>query len=176
MTPEELQFAAEDFQIFLRSFCGFVSPSPSSAYGRNGYLQGLLLDGERKNGNHIALATGVSADAIQRLLNKAKWDADAVRDTFQKWIVETATVNEGETSRKPVVAFGEMTFPKRGQASAGVHRHKNVMTNKRENGQVGLFMSYDPRGQHRPILCDRRLFLPQEWCTDDDRAHTGRHP
>ena len=168
MTPEDFHQVAENFETYYNRFTNLF-PHPSVRQTARSYLQGLLLDGERKNGSHIAQATGMSSDAIQRLLNKAKWDADAVRDALQRWIVETANVNDNEHSQNAIVTIGETTFPKRGQNSVCVHRHTNSLTNKRENGQVGLFMSYDPRGQHRPILCDRRLFLPQEWCTDIDR-------
>lgn len=175
MTPKEFHQATENFQAYYDRFVGLL-PRSQVRHTAQCYLQGLLLDAERKHCTQIAQATGASPDAIQRLLNNARWDADAVRDALHRWIVETATVDDEESSPQPIVAIGETTFPKRGQHSVGVHRHKNALTNKRQNGQVGLFMSYDPRGLHRRILIDRCLFLPQEWCQDDDRRRQAHIP
>lgn len=53
------------------------------------YLVGLLGWVERKNSWQIAEAIGeVVPLGIQRLLNSAKWDADAVRDDLREYVVE----------------------------------------------------------------------------------------
>ncbi|HUY75686.1 MAG TPA: transposase, partial [Ktedonobacterales bacterium] len=53
------------------------------------YLQGLLSPVERKNGWQLAEEAGeVSPDGMQRLLNTAHWDADAVRDDLVAYVRE----------------------------------------------------------------------------------------
>ncbi len=48
-----------------------------------GYLQGLLSGCERKNGWQLAEWMGEAAPyAVQHLLDRARWDADAARDQF----------------------------------------------------------------------------------------------
>src|SRR5215208_3488607 len=53
------------------------------------YLVGLLGRVERKNGWQLAEAIGeTDPQGVQRLLNSAKWDADAVRDDLREYVVE----------------------------------------------------------------------------------------
>ncbi len=48
------------------------------------YLAGLLQRVERKNGWQLAEAIGEAGpQGVQRLLNAASWDADAVRDDLR---------------------------------------------------------------------------------------------
>lgn len=52
------------------------------------YLQGLLGTAVRKNGWQLAEAAGdASPWAIQHLLSRAVWDADAVRDVLRDHVV-----------------------------------------------------------------------------------------
>ena len=64
----------------------------AQAYSRKrarAYLLGLLSRSERKNGWTIAeLAVDATPDGMQRLLNAASWDADAVRDDVRAYAVE----------------------------------------------------------------------------------------
>ena len=53
------------------------------------YLTGLLSAVERKNGWQLAEQAGErTPDGMQRLLNAARWDADAVRDDLRAMCVE----------------------------------------------------------------------------------------
>ena len=53
------------------------------------YFVGLLGRVERKNGWQLAEAIGeADPQGVQRLLNSAKWDAEAVRDDLRKYVVE----------------------------------------------------------------------------------------
>ena len=53
------------------------------------YLRGLLAPLERKNGWQLAEAAGdVSPAAMQDFLTRTRWDADAVRDDLQDYVVE----------------------------------------------------------------------------------------
>ena len=53
------------------------------------YVQALLSPCERKNGWHLAETIGdATPDGVQRLLNAAHWDADAVRDELRTYVVE----------------------------------------------------------------------------------------
>jgi SRSO17 transposase len=53
------------------------------------YLKGLLSPTKRKNGWQLAeLAGEKNPDGIQRLLNNALWDADAVGDDLREYVVE----------------------------------------------------------------------------------------
>ncbi len=53
------------------------------------YLAGLLGRLERKNGWQMAEQIGeMGPQGAQRLLNAARWDADAVRDDLRKYVFE----------------------------------------------------------------------------------------
>jgi SRSO17 transposase len=54
------------------------------------YLTALLGRVERKNGWQLAQAIGETdpQEGVQRLLNSAKWDADAVREDLREYVVE----------------------------------------------------------------------------------------
>ena len=54
-----------------------------------GYLRGLIGCVERKNSWQLAEAVGdATPHGIQRLLGRARWDADAVRDDLRTYVVE----------------------------------------------------------------------------------------
>jgi SRSO17 transposase len=53
------------------------------------YLKGIVSAIERKNGWHLAEHAGEARpDGMQRLLNRAVWDADLVRDDLRAYILE----------------------------------------------------------------------------------------
>src|SRR5688572_15622801 len=81
------------------------------------YLRGLLAPLERKNGWQLAEAAGdVSPAAMQDFLTRTRWDADAVRDDLQDYVVE----HLGD--EKAVLVLDESGFLKKGTCSVGVKR------------------------------------------------------
>src|SRR3954471_16207950 len=62
------------------------------------YLVGLLGRVERKNGWQMAEAIGErDPQGVQRLLNSARWDADAVRDDLREYVVDHLADDETGT-------------------------------------------------------------------------------
>jgi SRSO17 transposase len=126
------------------------------------YLVELLGPVERSTGRQMAGHMGEGrADGVQRMLNNARWDADAVRDDLRDYVVERLDDPAG------VLAIVETGFPKKGPYSAGVARQPNPSTGRVEDCQVGLFLAYaSPRGW---AFIDRALYLPEEWAEDRER-------
>jgi SRSO17 transposase len=63
------------------------------------YLVGLLDRVERKNGWQLAEAIGErDLQGVQRLLNSATWDAEAVRDDLRGYVVEHLGDEESGTA------------------------------------------------------------------------------
>jgi hypothetical protein len=63
------------------------------------YLGGLLRRIERKNGWQLAEAIGErDPQGVQRLLNSAKWDADAVRDDLESTCSSTSQTERSASS------------------------------------------------------------------------------
>src|SRR5918993_1577346 len=126
------------------------------------YLQGLLSPLERKNGWHLAEAAGdVSPAAMQDFLTRTRWDAEAVRDDLQDYVVE----HLGD--EKAVLVLDESGFLKKGTCSVGVKRQYSGTAGRIENCQVAVFLGY-ASCQGRALI-DRALYLPEEWAADDQR-------
>jgi SRSO17 transposase len=81
------------------------------------YVRGLLGSVGRKNGWQLAEFAGHSTpDALQHLLNRARWDADALRDNVQEYVAEKLGDESG------VLIIDDTGFLKKGTTSAGVQR------------------------------------------------------
>jgi SRSO17 transposase len=134
------------------------------------YLRGLLSAAERKNGWTLAEQAGdATPDAMQRLLNHADWDADAVRDDLRDYVVE----HLGD--EHAVLVVDETGFLKKGTKSAGVGRQYSGTAGRIENCQIGVFLAYAaPAGR---TFLDRELYLPRAWIDDRARcAEAGINP
>jgi SRSO17 transposase len=133
------------------------------------YLKGLLGPLERKNGWWIAEWAGdQTPDGIQRLLSKAKWDADLVRDDLQGYVMEHFADPEA------ILIVDETSFPKQGEKSAGVQEQYCGTTGRIENCQVGVFVAY--ASVYGSTFLDRELYLPQSWAQNQHRRREAGIP
>jgi SRSO17 transposase len=133
------------------------------------YLRGLLAPLERKNGWQLAEAAGdISPAAMQDFLTRTRWDADAVRDDLQDYVVE----HLGD--EKAVLVLDETGFVKKGTHSVGVKRQYSGTAGRIENCQVAVFLGYASR-QGRALI-DRALYLPEEWTADEERRRVAGVP
>jgi SRSO17 transposase len=145
------------------------------------YLQAVLSDIPRKNGWQIAEhARQPQPYGIQRLLSRATWDQDGVRDALRSLVCQVLNPlplvpewSESETPF-PVLVMDESGFPKRGAHSAGVGPQYCGLTGRVENCQVGVFLSYVTALGH--ALIDRELYLPEDWCSDQPRRRAAHIP
>lgn len=102
------------------------------------YLKSLTGSVERKNGWRLAEATGErTPDGMQRLLNAANWDADAVRDDLRDYVAEHLAGDESG-----ILIVDETGFLKKGEKSVGVKRQYSGTAGGTENCQVGVFLCY----------------------------------
>jgi SRSO17 transposase len=133
------------------------------------YLQGLLAPVERKNGWQMAEELGeANAHGVQRLLEEADWDEEAVRDELQTYVIEQLGETDG------ILVVDETGFIKKGKKSAGVARQYSGTAGRRENSQIGVFLLYaSTQGQ---AFIDRALYLPEEWTADRVRCREAGIP
>lgn len=126
------------------------------------YLEGLLSSVERKNGWQLAEPAGEPTPyGVQRLLSKARGDADEVRDDLRAYVVE----HLGDP--QAILVVEETGFLKKGTKSVGVKRPYCGPAGRIENCQIGVFLAYAaPQGQ---AFWDRALSLPEEWAEDGAR-------
>jgi len=168
MTVEELEEWTEDLEAFQARFAPlFARAEPREQAAK--YLRGLLASVERKNNWQLAEAMGDSRpDKMQRLLYSAEWDADAARDELQRFVIEVFGDEDG------IGVVDETGFLKKGTKSVGVKRQYSGTAGKVENCQIGTLLVYvSSRGS---TFLDRRLYLPEEWCTDTQRRTEAKVP
>jgi SRSO17 transposase len=133
------------------------------------YVSGLVAGLERKNGWTLAEWAGeVSPDGMQRLLRRADWDVDGVRDDVRAYVVEQLGEPDG------VLIADDTGFLKKGTRSAGVQRQYSGTAGRTENCQVGVFLAYASARGH--ALIDRELYLPQSWAEDPERCRAAGIP
>ncbi|WP_370946817.1 IS701 family transposase [Amycolatopsis sp. cg5] len=127
------------------------------------YMSGLVAGLERKNGWTLAEQAGeVCPDGMQRLLRRADWDVDGVRDDLRDYVVEHLGDRGG------VLIVDETGFLKKGIRSAGVQRQYSGTAGRIENCQIGTFLAYASARGH--VLIDRELYLPESWLADRGRC------
>ena len=133
------------------------------------YVQALLSPVERKNGWQLAEHLGhANPYRLQHLLDRAVWDADAVREELRSYVVEHLGSPEG------VAVIDESGLLKKGTHSCGVKPQYSGAAGGVANCQVGVFLGY--ASEHGHTLLDRELYLPQEWAEDTERRDKAKVP
>jgi SRSO17 transposase len=155
-------------ELHVRLASRFLRPEVRQRAYR--YLAALLGRVERKNSWQMAEAMGERGpQGAQRLLNTARWDAEAVRDDLRRYVVEhLGDENSG------VLIVDETGFVKKGKKSVGVARQYTGTAGKKGNAQVGVFLAYS--SQKGTAFIDRALYLPREWSKDPERREEAGIP
>jgi SRSO17 transposase len=116
----------------------------------------------RTAGSWLQAVGDPTPTAIQHLLGRAVWDADAVRDDLREYVVEHLG------RRDAVLVVDETGFLKKGEHSLGVQRQYTGTAGRIENSQVGVFLAY-ATDEDRAFI-DRELYLPDSWMCDRTRC------
>src|SRR4051794_27387846 len=140
------------------------------------YLQGLILDGERKSieplSRKVTLPPGLQVadldQALQQFIGQSPWDEQAV------WRRYRATMAATFASPAGIFVIDDTSFPKQGKHSVGVQRQYCGALGKKANCQAAPSVHYvSPRG-HYPL--DMRLYLPEGWLGDPKRLDKAGVP
>ena len=135
------------------------------------YVRGLLGDARRKNGWQLAEEAGDGSPfGVQRLLGRASWDADALRDEVLRYARQHLLAEE----EGGVLVVDETGFLKKGNKSCGVQRQYSGTAGRIENCQVGVFLAL--LGSRGRCLVDRALYLPKSWAQDRPRRREAHVP
>src|SRR3954463_15344613 len=102
------------------------------------YLQGLILDGDRKSieplSRKVTLPTGLQVkdldQALQQFVGQSTWDEQAVWKRYRSIMAETFASPAG------IFVIDDTSFPKQGKLSVGVQRQYCGAQGKRANCQV----------------------------------------
>jgi SRSO17 transposase len=156
----------------LREYAALFAPDfPQSKPARwaGVYLEGLLLDGERKSieplSRRVRRPEGLTStdpeQALQQFVNQSPWDEQAVLARYRAHLAATFASPEG------IFLLDDVSFPKQGTHSVGVQRQYCGALGKKANCQIAVSVHYVSPLGHYPL--DLRLFLPDAWLSDAER-------
>ena len=119
------------------------------------YIQGLMLDGERKSieplSRRITLPNNlISKDpeqALQQFVNQSPWDEQNVLRRYRSQLVQTFASPQG------IFIIDDVSFPKQGTHSVGVQRQYCGALGKKANCQVAVSVHYNAPTGHYPLIC-----------------------
>jgi SRSO17 transposase len=159
------EYASEfmaDFGLIIRRYWAGV------------YLQGLMLDGERKSIQPLAQRVNVpgwhgdTMQALQQFVNQSPWDEQAVLRTYRRLLAASLADAAG------VIVIDDTGFAKKGRHSAGVARQYSGTLGKTDNCQVAVSLHYAASRGDYPLAL--RLFLPETWTSQPERVQAVRVP
>jgi len=171
LSPDVLHRLQDYADLFRDQF-----PWPRQARWSSVYLQGLLLDGERKSIEPMAQRVTLPPDlqvkdpeqALQQFLNQSPWDEQKVLRPYRQHLAGTFASPQG------VFVIDDTSFPKQGKLSVGVQRQYCGALGKKANCQVAVSVHYvSPQG-HYPLAL--QLYLPQSWIRDKPRLDEAYVP
>src|SRR3954469_23784583 len=149
---------------------------PRQAQYSGVYLQGLILDGDRKSiepmSREVTLPPGLEVkdldQALQQFVGQSTWDEQAVWKRYRSTMAATFASPEG------IFVIDDTSFPKQGKHSVGVQRQYCGALGKKANCQVAPSVHYvGPKGHH-PLAM--RLYLPEVWSDDARRLEKAGVP
>src|ERR1700682_4620689 len=154
---------------------GAVLGQPDRQQRMRDYCLGLLMPIERKSVEPMAAVTAPAQVAAkhQSLLHfvgNAPW-SDAAMLAKVGELVLPALERSG-----PVEAWiiDDTGFPKKGRHSVGVTRQYCGQLGKQDNCQVAVSLSLANHDVSLPVAY--RLYLPEDWATDEARRHQAKIP
>jgi SRSO17 transposase len=171
LSPSVLGRLAQYAATFADEF-----PQARPALWAGVYLQGLLIDGERKSieplSRRVTLPDELDVkdpdQALQQFVNQSTWDHKPVLRRYRSLLAETFASPQG------IFLFDDVSFPKQGKCSVGVQRQYCGALGKKANCQVAVSVHYvSPKG-HYPL--DLRLYLPEVWLADKGRLDKAGVP
>jgi len=131
------------------------------------YVQGLLMGGERKSIEPMALRLGVDPQSLQQFVSDSPWNDQAV------W---TAVRQEIIPHLEPIEAWvvDETGWLKQGRHSVGVSHQYCGAVGKQANCQVSVEVVVSDGWVAAPIA--GRLYLPESWTQDRERLEGAGVP
>jgi SRSO17 transposase len=167
VTPDEVAALHAELRAYHREFAPLFRREEQRHWALK-YTEGQLLPIERKSIEPMADAlVGGNVQAMQQFIGVGAWDDDAVLAQHQQLVAETL----GDPATGVLIVDG-CDFPKQGTHSVGVARQWCGPLGKVANCQASVVACYaSARGY---TLVDRRLYLHEDWFTEDYRARRVR--
>jgi SRSO17 transposase len=168
LTPRDVEAMAGELGAYHADFAPLFWRAEQRHWSLK-YLQGQMLDIERKSVEPMALALeGGDVQAMQQFISIGKWDDEAILKAHQQLVAET--LGDWDTG---VLIIDGCDFPKQGTHSVGVARQWCGALGKVANCQASVLACYaSERGY---TLVDRRLYVPERWFAEPYRERRERY-
>jgi SRSO17 transposase len=161
LTPQTVRGCADRLTRFLTRYLPLFYRQEQRDHLRLA-IEGRLSGLERKTSEPIAREAAVPRRALQRFVGAGDWDDQAAMAELRGQVGEELGDANG------VLILDPSSFPKKGTESCGVQRQWCGRLGKKENCQVGVFLTYAAAKGHAPL--DRQLYLPESWAADKERC------
>jgi len=131
------------------------------------YVEGLLMEGQRKSIEPLAARLGVDGQSLQQFVSDSPWEEEEVWSCIRREIV--AHIEPFESW-----IVDETSWLKQGEHSVGVARQYCGAAGKKANCQVNVQLAVSNGAVAAPI--GARLFLPESWILDTNRRDKAGVP
>ena len=167
MTPKQLSGVQGRLEMFLEDLIEPMGRRERRHWAEV-YVQGLLLDGERKSVQPMAARlAGADEQALNQFLNQSPWAVTEVQRCLAQRL--------SDDGHEPVCwMVDETSFPKAGAHSVGAARQYCGTLGKIANCQVAVSLHWRQDQMSYPLSW--RLFLPEDWCKDLARRAEAHIP
>lgn len=166
MDRQELLEARGRLEAFLEPLLLRLGRSERRRWGAL-YVQGLLLEGGRKNAAGIAARYGGDVQALQQFISQSPWDWLTIRRSLASRMMAAA-------SPRGAWIVDDTGFPKKGKHSVGVARQYSGTLGKVGNCQVAVSLNYANEDGCFPV--NFQLYLPKAWIEDGERRQKAGVP
>ncbi|MGH7839848.1 MAG: IS701 family transposase, partial [Candidatus Binataceae bacterium] len=167
MNTRELQACADRLEKFLITMLASVGRAERRHHGSL-YVQGLLLDGERKSIEPLAeRVPGGNVQALQQFVGQSPWAWEPVRRLLAQHLEEELLPAAGWI-------IDDTGFAKQGKESVGVARQYSGTLGKVGNCQVAVGVHLATEAESMPL--DWALYLSQTWTEDAERCRKAGIP
>jgi SRSO17 transposase len=159
LQPEQVEGILDKLHEFWQRFANLFQRREQREWGLK-YISGRMMAGKKYFTNAIARRVGEKNErAMQNFVGASPWDDQAMVVEHQQVAQETLGHPQG------CIIMDGSGFPRKGTESAGIARQYCNEIGKVDNCQVGVYLAYSsPKGY---TLLDRRLYLPEEWFSDE---------
>jgi len=157
----------ERLEAFAAEVLGEAMNRPVQLHNGGLYLRGLE-QGQRKSLEPLVERLGSEADyqSLQQFLTDSPWDPAAVVRAVAERVALEIDVEAW--------VLDDTGFPKDGKRSPGVKRQYWGTLGKVGNCQVGV--SVHAVGERGTVPLGWALYLPEEWCADQERRRRAKIP
>ena len=165
-TDKDWRRHSQHFEPFVSALAAELGRSERRVAATR-YLEGLLLEGQRKSIEPMAARLGVEAQGLQQFVADSPWEAQTLWSAIRREVLP---------SFEPIESWivDETGWLKQGQHSVGVSHQYCGAVGKQANCQVSVELVLSEGSFGLPVA--GRLYLPERWARDPERRRRAGVP